>query len=242
MAETNKASLPNILQAVLSVGNSEQNAAYPPYVFDNHYNIVTFFLLDGLAATYPAGVDILKPFIQSNRIPVTAGYIQLPEQYRNLLGAPSINVNPKGQDCNDPIIIDTEAEFKTANRKAGCKTYPIEIVDKNTWDNRTTSGYAFPTYENAIGMFIGNNRIKVCPYDLASVEVTYVKKEKLYRYGYIMQPDDTFIYNEATSIPTEWDTAASSLLFRGTLALYAAYAKDNSLSDYSQVLNKLGLF
>jgi len=241
MAE-NKSSLQNILQSVLSIGNAEQNFAYPPYQFDNHYNIVTSFVLDGLSKIYPSSVDILLPFIQSKKIPVTNGYVQLPDEYRNLLGAPSINVNPAGKDCSDTIVIDTAAEFKTANLKGGCKTYPIQIVSKAEWDDRTTSGYAFPTYENPIGMFIGEKRIKVCPYDLAVVEVTFAKKEEKYRYGYIVQPDDTFIYDPTTSVPTQWDTPASALLFKGCLALYAAYAKDNQLSDYSQILNGAGLF
>lgn len=241
MAE-NKSSLQNILQSVLSVAQSEQNFAYPPYIFDNHYNIVTSFILDGLSKIYPSMLDIILPFIQSKKIPVTNGYVKLPEEYRNLLGAPSITVNPAGKDCSDTIIIDTASEFKTANLKAGCKTYPIQIVSKEEWDDRTTSGYAFPTYSNPIGMFIGEKKIKVCPYDLAVVEVTYVKKEQLYRYGYIIQPDDTFIYNEATSVPSEWDTQAAAMLFKGCLSLYAAYSRDNSTSDYSTLLNNAGLF
>ena len=241
MAE-NKSSLPNILQSVLSVGNSEQNFAYPPYQFDNHYNIVTSFLIDGLSKAYPYLLDALLPFIMSKKIPVTNGYVQLPDEYRNLLGAPSITVKPDGKDCSDTVVIDTASEFKTANLKGGCKSYFIDIVDKNTWDARTTSEYAFPTYENPIGMFIGERRIKVCPYDLAVVEVTFAKKEEKYRYGYIVQPDDTFIYDPTTSVPTQWDSAASALLFKGCLSLYGAYSKDNSLSDYSGVLNNAGLF
>jgi len=240
--EENKSSLPNILQSVLSVAMSEQNFAYPPNVFDSHYNIVTSFLLDGLSKIYPAQVDNLIPFIAVKKIPVTNGYVQLPDEYRNLLGAPSITVNPAGKDCGDPIVIDTASEFKTANLKAGCKTYPIQIVSKEEWDDRTTSGYAFPTYENPIGMYIGEKRIKVCPYDLAVVEVTYTKKEEKYRYGYITQPDDTFIYDAATSVPTQWDTSAAALLFKGCLALYSAYSRDKSISDFSQVLNQAGLF
>lgn len=241
MAE-NKSSLPNILQNVLSAANSDQSFVIPPSIFDNHYNIVTSFILDGLSKAYPAGVDILLPFIKSKKIPVTNGYVQLPEEYRNLLGAPSINVNTAGKDCSDTIVIDTAAEFKTANLKAGCKTYPIEIVSKSEWDNRTTSGYAFPTYENPIGLFIAEKRIKVCPYDLAVVEVTYIKRENKYRYNYIVQPDDTYIYDVTNSVETEWDSPCSALLFKGCLSLYSAYAKDNSLTDYSQILNNAGLF
>lgn len=240
MAE-NKSSLKNILQAVLSIGNAEQNSAYPPSIFQTQYNIVTSFLIDGLVKVYPDKQDILLPFMVVDKIPVTSGYIQLKENYRNRLGVPSINVNPDGKDCGDGAII-TENQFNTDKLKAGCKSVPVEIVSKDEWDYRTTSSYAFPTYENPIGLYIGDRRIKLCPYDLARVEVTYAKKESIYVLGYITQPDDTFLVDEATSVNTEWTDAAAAYLFKGCLALYGAYSRDNSLTEYSQILDKLGLF
>lgn len=238
----NKSSLDNLLKAVLSVANAEQNFAYAPFVFDNHVNIVTSFLLDGLSKVYPDKVDALLNFIKYKKIPVTNGYIQLPDDYRNMLGRPSINVRPDGKDCDQTVIIDTASEFKVANLRGGCKTYFIDIVDKNEWDARTTSKYAFPTYEKPIGLFIGERRIKLCPYDLASVEVAYVIKENIYRYGYITQPDDTYIYDATTSTESQWSEAAFEYLFKGTLALYSAYSRDNTIMEYSNVLNKIGLF
>lgn len=239
----NKSSLDNVLKSVLSVGNAEQNFAYAPYVFDTHYNIVTSFILDRGVDMYPRYVDILLPFIKSDKIPVTNGHVKLPDDYRTLLGAPSISVKPGGGDCSDnnPVIIDTKSEFKTANLKAGCKTYPVEIVSKNEWDNRTTSSYGFPTYEQPIGMFVGKE-IKVCPYDLSRVELMYIKNEKKYRYGYITQPDDTYIYDESTSVESEWEDEAFSMIFKGVLALYSAYSRDPNLQNYSQILNQAGLF
>lgn len=238
----NKSTLQNVMQSVLSVGNSEQNAAYPPYIFDNHFNIVTSFLLDALSKTYPTNVDMLLNFIQAKKIPVTNGYVQLPDEYRNLLGAPSITVKPDGKDCSESIVIDTASEFKTANLKGGCKTYPITIVSKEEWDARTTSEYAYPTYENPIGLFTGEKRIKVCPYDLAVVEVTYVKKEKVYRYGYIMQPDDTFIFDQNGTVQSEWGDAAFKPLFKGCMTLYSAYSRDNTIIEWSELLKKTDLF
>ena len=243
MAITNKSGLENVLNAVLSVGNAEQSSSYPPFIYDNHYNIVTSFLLDAAAQLYPDKVDIFLNFLQYKKIPVTSGYVQLPPEYRNLVGAPSITVKPDGTDCgSDKPTIDTASEFKTANLKAGCKTRPIEIVSKEEWDYRTTSTYAFPTYENPIGLFIAERRIKVCPYDLTSVEVTYLKKEKLARYSYITQPDDTFIFDAANSIEVGWEEAAFKPLFKGCLSLYSAYSRDKTISDYSQILNQANLF
>jgi hypothetical protein len=238
----NKSSLENVLKSVLSVGNAEQNFAYPPHIYERHYNIVTSFLLDFLSKVYPKHVDILLPFLKSKKIAVTHGYVQLEEEYRNLIGAPSINVRPEGSDCNDPITIDTASEFKVANLKGGCSSAPIDIISKAEWDDRTTSEYAFPTHSDPIGLFIGSRRLKVCPYDIGKVEVTYVVKENIYRYGYIMQPDDTFIYDATTSVETQWTDAAFQPLFKGVLALYSAYSRDPQVSNYSQILNEAGLF
>lgn len=247
-----KSSLDNLLKSVLSIANSEQNFAYSPAVYDNHFNIATAFLIDSLVKAYPVGVDALSVFIKKKLIPVTSGVVVLPDDFRNLLGAPSIHVKPDGSDCSDnnPIIIDSAAEFKTAQLKAGCKTYPLRIVSKEEWDNLTTSKYAFPTYEEPIGLYQGDQntngtisrQIKVCPYDLSRVEVMYVRQEKIYRYNYITNPDDTFIFNPVGSVESEWTDAAFSLLFKAVFALYSAYSRDNTIIEYSQILNKLGLF
>lgn len=238
----NKSSLENILKAVLSVAATEQNAAYPPFVFERHFNIVTSFLLDAGAQIYPEKVDVFLPFIEQKKIPVTNGYVQLPEEYRNLLGAPSIQANKEGKDCSDAVIIDTPREFELSKLKAGCKTYSIQIVDKSEWDDLTTSKYAYPTFQKPIGLFIGERRIKVCPHDLVAVEVTYLKKEKIYRYGYITQPDDTFIFDATTSIESEWLDPAFKPLFKGCLALYSAFCQDRELKEFHQILQNSTLF
>jgi hypothetical protein len=252
----NKSSLENVLKSVLSIGNAEQNMAYSPQTFDNHYNIVTAFILDQLSILYPAYIDALLPFIGVKKIAVTDGHVLLPDDYRNLLGAPSISIKPGGGNCEDnsPVIIDTASEFKTANLKAGCRSVPITMVSKGEWDYRTTSEYAFPTYTDPIGMFsapilstsgttdVVKKSIKVCPYDIARVEVMYTKKEQIYRYGYIVQPDDTFIFDGTTSVDSPWEEAAFELLFKGVFALYSAYSRDNAIMEFSQILNKAGLF
>lgn len=239
----NKSTLDNVLQSVLAVANSEANMAYAPRIFQSHFNAVTSFLIDTLVEKYPEKTDILLPFFMSKKIPVTTGYIQLPDQYRDLLGAPSITVKADGSDCSDnnPVIIDTEQEFNQAKLKSGCKTRPIVIVDKSKWDYLTTSTYDFPTYKNPIGMYIGGNRIKVCPYDLGNVEVMYTKKENLYIYKYSMNPDDTYVFNPIGSEESQWDNNAFQYLFKGCLALYSAYASDPNLSNFTQVLKNEGI-
>lgn len=164
----------------------------------------------------------------------------LPDDYRNLLGSPSINVRPDGKDCGASAP-DNAMEFKQAQLRGGCKSYPIEIVSAETWDDLTTSTYGFPTYTKPIGKFVEGNKIKVCPYDLGSAEITYVVKESEYVVGYIMQPDDTYIIDSVTTTEFEWEEPAFKYLFKGVLALYSAYSRDNTIMDYSQVLNKEGV-
>lgn len=231
----NKSSFQNILTSVLSVGNSEQNSTYPPWVFQQHYNVVTSFLLDAAAKLYPNYLDVFLPFVISEVYPIKDGFVELKENYRNLLGAPSINAAPDGKECEPTIPINTASEFRVANLKGGCQTYPLEILSKGEFDERTKSSYAYPTFKNPIGMFIGR-KIKVCPYDMSRVLVVSLKKEVEGVMAYIMQPDDTYLVDDANSVEVGWDNAASSYLFRGCLALYSAYVKDNNLVEFVRIL------
>lgn len=235
-----KSGLENILRSVVDVVNKEQNQQVPPSVFDSWFNAVTSFLIDNLVKIYPLNAEILIPFLATEKIAVTNGYVQFPDdKFRDFLSA-SINVKPDGSDCSD-VPMD-KAQFEASKLKGGCKTRPITLVDRNKWDWRVTSTYAFPTIEDPIGIYIGDNRLKVCPYNLPKVELNYVKKEKLYRYGYIMQPDDTYIFNKNTSTESEWGDNAFSYLFKGCLALASDYLRDNQLREASAILNERGLF
>lgn len=238
MANTNKSGLDNVLQSVLSVGNKEANQNYPPSIFSRHFNAVTSFLLDKLVELYPYKSDLLLPFLRTLKNPITNGGVPLPGDYRNYLSF-SISVKPDGSDCSD--VPTTATSFKIAGLKSGCKTVPIEILSRKEWDYRTTSTYAFPTIENPIGVF-KEGQLKVCPYDLAKCEINYVKKENLYSYGYVLQPDDTYIFNVATSVESEWSDNAFQPLFKGVLALYSAYLRDNQLTEFSGILNEKSLF
>ena len=241
MANKTKSGLDNLVKAVLGVGNQEQNLFWPPHIISSQVNTVTSLLLDKLVDDYPENQDMFLPFITKKKIPVTNGVVLLPDNYRNILGAPSISVRDDGTDCGqDPVVIDTEREFQIAQQKSGCKTRPVVIVDKKRWDYLVTSKYKAPTYTDPIGMFTGNE-IKVCPYDLKTVEVTFCVNENIYKYGYIMQPDDTFIFDESTSVDTQWGDAAFSKLFTAMLALYSAWSRDNTLTDWSRILHNDGI-
>lgn len=237
---SNKSSLNYVLQSVLSIGNKEQNMAYAPSIFTQHFNIVTSFIIDKCVEAYPNYLDVLRQFIAIKKIPITNGEIKIPDDYRNILGAPSINAKPTGE-CKDDAPA-TDASIKILAQKNGCKSRPIKILDQNQWDLRTTSGYKFPTYVDPIGCFFGKDTLKVCPFDLSKVELRYVIKENQYLYNYTLQPDDTYIFKAEGSVESQWGDAASQYLVKGVLALYSAYLRDNQLNQFSSILNQAGIF
>lgn len=240
MAAINKCSLQNLLTAVLGVANAEQNMAYPPWIFDSQLNTVTGLLISALVKTYPEGLDMLKPFIKTYKHAPQSGYFILPEDYRNKLGA-SINAKKDGSgECTDPPITNA-IEASLAIQKAGCQSRPIEFLSESEWDYRTTSTYNYPTYSNPIGCFFDGNKFKVCPFDVGAVELRYVKQEQIYRFGYIVNPDDTFIFDPATSVESEWTSAAFELIFKALTYLYSAYTRDQQLTDWSTLLHNQGI-
>lgn len=230
-----------MLQSVLATANSEANQTYPPGIFSDQYNVVTSLLISALVKTYPINLDMLKPFIETYKSAPQNGYFVLPKDYRNLLGA-AINANKSGE-CkeDDPEVIDNEQEVKLATLKSGCKSRPIVFLSDKEWDYRTTSGYKKPTYENPIGCFFGSDKFKVCPYDVGAVELRYVKEEVIGRLGYIMQPDDTYIPDPATTIEVGWTSAAFAPMYNAMTALYAAYTRDPSLTNWAQILKSQGI-
>lgn len=252
MPTINKSSLQNILQAVLSVSQQEQNFFYSPYVYTQHRNVIESLLLSELVKSYPANpevIDQIAPFVKIAIIPVTNGYIQLPDGtgndagYRNILGAPLIFAKPDDSgECGEPIIEPlTPENFKLGQLRAGCKLNAVNIVPQTEVAFRLKSTYDFPTHESPIGWFIDSNKIKVCPYDLTKIAVMYSKKERLLNYGYIVQPDDTYLYDESTTVDTEFDSNAFSLIYNACMFLYSAYAKNPELQNWSQILQSQGI-
>lgn len=233
-----------MLQSVLSVANAEQNMAFPPLIYQNIYNAASSLVLSKLIAEFPTSpqnVDMLYPFMTTAKIPITNGYVQLPPDYRNLLGNPSISVKPDGSDCDGTDgDITNAAQFQAANNKAGCKSAPVVIVNQSEWDKLTVSTYRYPTYDDPIGVMFGQNRIKVCPYDITKVELRYAIQEDTYVYGYIMQPDDTYVFDPTTTVDSIWGSNAFDRLFPLITFLYSEYTRDNSLRDFTSLLAQRG--
>lgn len=242
--EVNKSSMDNVLKAVLSVAQEEQNFFYSPYIYTQHRNIVESLLLSALVKSFPANpvvIDQLAPFAKVLLIPVTDGYVQLPSEYRDILGSPMIIANRESTaeaEIKEPLTIEN---FKAGILKSGDRLNPLVIVPQSEFADRTRSTYDKPSYENPIGYFMGSNRIKVSPYDLTRVGVMYVRKERILNYGYISQPDDTYLYDESSTIDTEFDSPAFEPIFKATMALYSAYSKDQELQNWSEILKKEGI-
>lgn len=239
-----------MLQSVVSVSGQEQNMTYAPYIFQAHFNTVSSLLISKLIDEYPSNpqvLDMLEPFVKVVKIPVQDGFIDLQKykEYRNILGAPFINLAPDGKPCGDneakppaPLNANT---FRTANLKAGCNVTPIVIVPQSEFAYLTSSKYAFPTHKKPIGYFADKFKIQVCPYDLPTATVLYVIQEPTYIYGYITQPDDTYIFNIATSVESDWTSAAFSPFFNAMVALYSAYMSNPELTNFAQVLHERGI-
>jgi len=244
MAAVNKCSLDNMLNAILSVANTEQNMAYPPSVFTSQFNTVTSLLLSKLADIYPSDssvLDIIDPFVERELIRPIGGYLNMKENYRNILGTPMISIKDDGcAECEQSADV-TNGEFNKLILKAGCRKVPVIMVDQSEFASRTTSTYKKPTYEKPIGYRSGKRQIKICPFDINAVEVMYVRTEKLVSYGYTMQPDDTFVYNATASIESEWTSAAFEPIFKALFSLYSAYTRDNQLKDWALFLNQNNL-
>lgn len=240
-----KCSLDNMLKSVLAVANEEQNFFYSPLIYQNQFNIVTSLLLSKLVKIYPSeqwAVDAVDPFVEKIILTVTNGIIKLPDNYRDMLGSPQIGVkNDQSSECSDTLIIDTKREFELANLKGKCQKRPIVIVPQSEFAYQTTSTYNYPTYWNPIGYFSGKKEITVCPYDIGKAELVYARQEKTVVYGYITQPDDTFLFDPATSVESEWSNAAFEPLFKALVALYSAYAKDGELQNWSVLLTQQGI-
>lgn len=243
MATESKCSLNNMLKAILSVANEEQSMFFSPRVYQDQYNAVTSLLISALVKAYPSNpvvIDQLEPFVDIQILPIKNGYVDLPEEYRDILGSPYIFANPKssgecGEGFEEPL---TAANFRKQSLKGGCQLTPVVILPESEFAYRTTSTYNQPTWTDPIGFFSGKKQIKICPYDATKVAVMYVKKEESYIYGYIMQPDDTYLFDPLTTKESLWTSASFEPIFTALTSLYAIYAKDQEMGNWSQILKE----
>lgn len=247
----NKSSMDNVLQAVLATVSQEMSFFYSPRVYTQHRNIIESLLLSNLVKLYPSSpeiIDQIAPFVRIAIIPVSNGFIQLPDgsgtddAYRNILGAPMIFAKPDSSgECGAEIEPLTPTNFNLGILKSGCRLNPVNIMPQTEVAFRLKSTYDFPTYENPVGYFVGGNKIKVCPFNVTKVAVMYAKKESLVNYGYITQPDDTFLYDPTTTNETGFDSNAFEPIYNACMALYSAYASNPEMQNWAAVLREKGI-
>ena len=241
---TSKSGLQNLFTALLAPANQDQNAFLPAYIFSSFVNTVTSFLIDKCVELYPhspALIDIIDPFVKIACVPPSGGLITLPDDYRNILGAPSVIVN-KGGECGDVIVpISNAKQFLTATLKGGCNRRPITIVAQSEFDYLTTSSYKKPDYWNPIGFFTGQKQIRICPTDLTKVYILYVQQEQIYNYAYMTNPDDSFYIDPVNTVDTIWTNAAYSSLLKGLIHLYGIYSRDKQFSDWAMALSQISI-
>lgn len=240
----NKVTLQAMLTAVLANANAEQNAAYPPFIYEAHYNAVTSYLINTIAENLESKSiydDIIEPFLVVKKLQLKNGYLERPKDYRNYWEAGVSVKQDFSGNCSDDQSDLTEKVFQDTIKKSRCMSRPLALVPASEWHDRTTSSYKFPTYEWPICRISGDRKMQVCPYDIPNVELTYIRNEKTVRYGYIMQPDDTYIFDQATSVESEWNNAAFKYLYEGINTLYGIYTRDKEFREWGVELKKIGL-
>lgn len=246
---SSKSGFQQLLSALLSVSNQDQNMFLPPWIFSSMVNTVTSFLIDKCVELFPSSpqvIDILYPFIKVCPIAPSGGTIVLPSDYRNILGSPSIIVkDDKSSECGN-VPITTPQQFLIANLKGGCTRRPITIIPQSEFDYLTTSTYKKPTIWNPSGYNAGVDEngkklIRICPTDVTKVYLLYTRQEKVYNMGYIMNPDETYYIDPNTTVDTEWDAPAASSLFKGLNHLYGIYSRDKQFSDWAMALSQISI-
>ena len=233
-----------MLKAVLAPANQEQNAFYPPSIYEQHYNTATAWLISKVVSMFSNTqqlINIIEPFLETKTVGIKDGYIEIPDNCRDFLDA-AINVKSDMSGvCKEKPQILIDQEFKIEQRRTSCISRPITILDQAQWDDITTHPYKYPTYNNPIGCFFGKNKIKVCPFDIPRAEIRYVRNEKIYKYGYITLPDETYIFDEKNTIETERNNNAFEYLYKGIVTLYSVWAKDSVIRNWSNELKQIGL-
>lgn len=233
-----------MLTALLAPANQDQNMFLPPWIYQSMFNTVTSLLISECVKLYPSNpqvIDIVDPFVRVKRLTPTGGIIKLPDEYRNILGAPGISAKLDGSgECSSPAPT-TAREFDLNVMKAGCQRRPVIIKPQSEFDVLTTSTYKKPTYRDPIGKYIGQKQIQICPFDISAVDVMYVVQENTYTFGYIMQPDDTYINDPNTTVESEWASSAFEPIFKALNHLYAAYSRDQEFQNWAMLLSKEGI-
>jgi hypothetical protein len=246
-------SLDSLLKKVLSIGNKEQNAMYPPRIYEQHVNIATNFIIDEVVKNFAQNrsiVDIASPFLKTEELPVVSGKVKLPSEYRNMLGVGTYVSIVGDKDCgckeeiafkDDPLKKSAEQVAKIIDRNK-CISRNLEELDIDEFNHRSVHPYKAPTMKDPIFCQFEPRVIKVCPFDISHVEVRYIRRPKEYVYKYTEQPDHTYLFDKDGSTDLEWDDTAIQYLVKAVTALYSVYTRDGEVQNWNEVVKKVGLF
>lgn len=243
--------LDSVLRKVMAQANADQNQHYPPSIFTEHFNLATSWLIDEIIKVFPGEqhiVDLVKPFMEVQDVIVKNGKIAFPPNYRHYTGMGIFTTtdfkSPCGCDEAKEEESDQTNEGLVGEKKAKriCVSQDVKLVDIDSWNNLTTHPYKKPTYAKPIACIFQGDGIKICPFDIPSVEIRYIRQPKTYNYGYKMLPDDSYQVDKDTTTESEWEDNAMSYLFRAINTLYSGYVRDPEQRDLALQLTKIGLF
>lgn len=238
----NKSSLKIFFDLVTKPLDIPKSRVVPPEVFDAIYNLSAAWVIGRVVELWPRDqryVEVVEPFLRIDIKQAVSGFVDLPTEYRNFLGAGVLTNQAKTATCSDTPQAIRLRMHELQKVEGICERVPIRIVDTAEFDFFTRDEFDMPTLKAPIGCFFGEKKLKICPLDVGSVEMRYLVNEKMYRYGYITQPDDTFIYDTNTSVETEFTNAAFDKLYAAATKLVGVYLRDNSVMGFSQALNEL---
>lgn len=244
----------NVFLMTLAQGNREQNQHYPPHIFEAHYKLASDWLKDEVVKLYPTSqviVDILRPYLAIELVPVVSGRVQLPALYRNFLGA---GFYAQEEDDKYVPVPLPEKSFKNPKKptidELDAVTATLQVVSRKIslktigeWNYITDHPYKKPsTFKKAAGCIFDPVNLKVLPLKIPYAEIRYVKIFPEFHYGYTMLPDDTFVFDPTTTIEEPWGETAIPYLFKAVNKLYANYTRDTEYIASSTDLRDNSLF
>lgn len=231
------------LRKVLSQANADQNQSYPPRVFSEHFNIVSDFILDEVNRLFPTNrsvKDIASPFLRVLDVKVINGVITIPADAKHVLGLTIFIDLTKNSACEKPEGYSQDDIDKSRLSKR-IESQDVIFKEQFEYNKLTSSRYKKPKLSKPICCKFKDKEIRISPYNVPMVEMSYLVEPKKYRYGYKMNADDTYYWDPAATIESEWETTAASYLFKGVNVLYANYVRDQEQVSGAQALKQIGL-
>lgn len=243
----------NVLQMTLAQANKEHNQHYPPHIFEAHYKLTSDWLKDECVKLYPTSqiiIDIIRNYLEIELAAVKNGIVIIPKLYRNFLGAGFYANDDK--NCTPVALPEkafknpkspTIAEIEVITAEMHVESKKIEIRGIGEWNYLSSHPYKKPkTFDKAAGCMFTGTTLKVLPLNIPYVEMRFLKKTDEFKYGYTMLPDETYVFDPATTVEELWDETAIPYLFKGVNKLCANYLRDTEYIASTTDLRENSLF